>query len=105
MSINALRRARAAVLALTIASPALVGALADEATHLVTLDEPTAFALEMLEVIEFVGSDEAGNGFYASAATGSVDFVVAGTPSTVSGGNTGGVRGNDIITGGSKSAS
>jgi alpha-tubulin suppressor-like RCC1 family protein len=33
------------------------------------------------------------------------EFALAGTPSVVRGGNTGGVRGNDIITGGSKSAS
>jgi hypothetical protein len=33
------------------------------------------------------------------------EITLAGTPETVQGGNTGGVRGNDIVTGGSKSAS
>ena len=104
MSNPVLRLARTAVVAFTLVGPRFTGALADDTSNLIALDEQTAFTLEMIDVITFVGADAAGNGYYASTSTGSVDFVVAGTPSTVRGGDTRGAGGTDIVTGGSKSA-
>ena len=104
MSINALRLARAAVLSFAVASPALVGAFADGAAAPIEIDQPTALALEMIDAIQFVGSDAVGNDYYATSKTLSIDFVVAGTPSTVRGGDTTGSGGSSIVTGGTTSS-
>ena len=76
MSIDALRHARAAVLALTIASPAAVAAFADDGhDDLISIDQPTAFVLVMIDAIEFAGTDAAGTDYYALTSTGVVCYM------------------------------
>jgi len=70
----------------------------------VAIDMQTAEDLVAIGVIEFDSEDEQANLYFALTGTGTVEFVVAGTPSTVSGGNTTGSGGTTIVTGGTTSA-
>ena len=108
MSNTVLHLARTAVLALTLASPALADARPGGTwgDGLVELDQPTALSLMMLGSIRFVGSDPDGTDYYTTASTGRIEYFVSGTTTTtVRGGDTGGRSGTDIVTGGTKSAS
>lgn len=69
----------------------------------VAIDMQTAEDLMAIGVIEFDSEDEQANSYFALTGTGTVEFVVAGTPSTVRGGNTTGSGGSTIVTGGTTS--
>ena len=70
----------------------------------VAIDMRTAEDLVAIGVIEFDSQDDDSYSYFALTATGIVEFVVAGTPSTVHGGNTVGSGGTTIVTGGTTSA-
>jgi len=68
------------------------------------IDMQTAEDLMAIGVIEFDSEDEQANLYFALTGTGTVEFVVAGTPSTVIGGDTRGTGGTTIVTGGTTSS-
>ena len=68
------------------------------------IDMQTAEDLMAIGVIEFDSEDEQANSYFALTGTGTIEFVVAGTPSTVIGGDTKGTGGSTIVTGGTTSA-
>ena len=89
-----------------LAMPAIAGDIDRDGVcnTYMAIDMQTAEDLMAIGVIEFDSEDEQTNLYFALTGTGTVEFVVAGTPSTVRGGDTKGTGGTDIVTGGTTSA-
>jgi hypothetical protein len=76
MSARHLRRPRAAILSLALVSSIATTVLAEApGDDLISIDQPTAFLLVMLDVIELAGCDHHGNEYFASTATGVVSYM------------------------------
>ena len=91
-----------ACISVQLAMPAFAGDIDRDGVcnTYMAIDMQTAEDLMAIGVIEFESEDEQANLYFALTGTGTVEFVVAGTPSTVRGGNTTGSGNATIITGG-----
>ena len=95
-----------ACISVQLAMPAFAGDIDRDGVcnTYMAIDMQTAEDLMAIGVIEFDSEDEQANSYFALTGTGTIEFVVAGTPSTVIGGDTKGTSGSTIVTGGTSSA-
>lgn len=68
-----LRQVALAIMSSSIVSIAANGDVGDSAP--IQIDEPTATMLVMLDVIDFAGSDEMGNDYFALAGTDMICYM------------------------------